>query len=173
MIPYDNGKTNYPPHLHRTSAIVWCPMKWLLLVILAAVAGGGLVFAFSMPGSKQITFKRPDVQLTIIYPNNVPDGSLSKGDIETIENSLAQHAGKYTSAILYLNCYQTQKILGQEKPANFQLVIHCENGCIFESKKIYTAANSLTRIIIEKISTAFIIMQTTMNQNSPPSKTTF
>lgn len=150
-------------------------MKRFVLVFLTAILSANLFFGYTITwaGQSQNASKRPDIQLSVIYPNDIPDGSLSNNDVNAIENSLARHLGQYTSASLYINCYPRQDNMSQEAQVNFQLIITCKNGCIFESRRTYTTKDKLTRFILEKVTRGFQTMEQSMQDNFNTTKVTF
>ncbi|GFM33613.1 hypothetical protein [Desulfovibrio subterraneus] len=149
-------------------------MKWVLLAVLAAGSTLGIIYGyFTFANQPSISYSSISIDLQVVYPDDTPDHSLSDSDIETIRTFLRSNHNLFKSSTLYMNCYPKQAGFSNEDQVNFQLVIVCNNGCIYESKRTYTTDTNLTRKIIEKFSTAFSVIKRNEDSSPKPSKITF
>ncbi|MFV0348442.1 MAG: hypothetical protein ACK5JO_07620 [Halodesulfovibrio sp.] len=149
-------------------------MKWVLLAVLAAGSTLGIIYGyFTFASQPAISYSSINVDLQVVYPDDAPDNSLSDSDIETIRTYLRSNHKLFKSSTLYMNCYPKQTGFSYEDQVNFQVVVVCNDGCVYESKRTYTTDTNLTRKIIEKFSTAFTVMKRNEEGTPKPTKITF
>lgn len=148
-------------------------LKWTIIFLVVVCATIGIAAGISIMHSSEIVFKTPDTKLTVIYPCGTPDGSLSPGDLQSIKARLVPHVNTYTSVTLYINCYPERQNLSGAEQRNFQIVLVGKQGGVYESRRIYTSADNLTRTIQEKLSKGINAVTSSQHEASGSFKTTF
>lgn len=150
------------------------PMKLILSLVLSAAITAGGVYGYLLFSSTAVPAKATlQARLNVTYPNDLPDGSLTQGQLEAIKATLTTRDAAYRTATLHLNCYPKSGTLPPDQQANFQFIIISSNGCTFESKRVYTTSRHLPRKIQETVQAAFSAMETVKTVPGRTEKVTF